>query len=712
MQIYDFIGIKRQSITGIKNPLLTIEGTCSKKNVSFIVLEDGEEVEHTLFNVAEKDGFGIKAPLRVDSKYIKVYAIDGDKRLLIFNSKMNVFNRVAHRFEMFVSDAYSLLKAILVTLKKGIVYFWKEYHFLVPPKLWGKFAKDYIHRVKVRGVKYYREPNDINEYNDWINEYELYEEEVELRYKPLISVLIPVYNVSYTLLSRCIDSILNNTYPNFEICLVDDKSTNEDTLIALDEYEKKDPRVKVKHRTENGHISRTTNDALNMAKGEFVALVDNDDEITPNALYEVVKALNEDKNLDFIYSDEDKLNENGRRCYPNFKPDFSPDTLLSSNYICHLAVIRKSLVEKVGGFEVGLEGAQDHDLFLKCSEQTDKIHHIPKILYHWRIIPGSTADKIDNKSYALETGKKVVENALKRRGIDADVKIDEPSIHYIVEYKIKKEPLVSIIIPTKDYADVTRKCLESVFKKTTYKNFEVILMNNNSEKEETFKLFEEYKKKYDNFKVIDANYEFNYSRINNEAVKKSKGEYICLLNNDTEILTPEWLTVMVSYAMQDHIGCVGPKLLYPDDTVQHGGVIVGLGGVASHAYIGTPRNDIGDFGRLRVPYNYAAVTAACLVVKKSKYLEVKGLEESLKVAYNDIDFNLKLLDKGYYNVFTPQVELHHYESKSRGYDTTPEKFDRYKKEEDYMYEKWDKYIKNDPFYNPNYTKQRWFKLEK
>ena len=711
MQIYDFIGIKRQSITGVKNPLLTIEGTCSKKDVSFIVLEDGEEIEYSRYAIAEKDGFGIRTPLSIDSKYIKVYAISGDKRYLIFSSKMSMFNRICHKLETMVTSIYVLLKAILVTLKKGIVYFWKEYHFLVPPKMWGKYLKDFVDRVKVRGVKFYREPNDINDYNDWISEYEVNDEEEDLKYKPLISVLIPVYNVSYKLLSKCIDSILNNTYSNFEICLVDDASTNEETLIALDDYEKKDVRVRVKHRKENGHISKATNDALKMAKGEFIALVDNDDEITPNALYEIAKVINEHKDIDFIYSDEDKLNEHGRRCYPNFKPDFSPDTLLSLNYICHLTAIRKSLVEEVGGFEVGLEGAQDHDLFLKCTEKTDKIYHIPKILYHWRMIEGSTSKKLDNKDYASDKGRIAISNALKRRGLEGEVLIDEKSTYYIVDYKIKKEPLVSIIIPTRDYADVTRTCLESIYKQTTYKNFEIILMNNNSEKEETFKLFDEYKKKYDNFRVIDANYEFNYSRINNDAVDKAKGEYICLLNNDTEVISKDWLTVMVSYAMLDHVGCVGPKLLYPDDTIQHGGVIVGLGGVASHAYVTDP-DDLGDFGRLRVPYNYAAVTAACLVTKKSKFLDVKGLEEDLKVAYNDIDFNLKLLDKGYKNIFVPQVSLHHFESKSRGYDTTPEKYERFKKEEEYMYEKWNKYIENDPFYNPNYTKAMWFKLDK
>ena len=365
---------------------------------------------------------------------------------------------------------------------------------------------------------------------------------------------------------------------------------------------------------------------------------------------------------------------------------------------------------EVGGEETGLEGAQDYDLYLKIVEKTNNICHIPKILYHWRMVEGSTSMTIDNKNYAKDNGKKAIENALKRRKINGSVVKDEKSSYYIVNYDLKKEPLVSIIIPTRDYAETLETCLKSLFNLTSYKNYEVIVVNNNSEKEETFALFKKYQEKYKNFKVLDANYEFNYSKINNDAVKKCDGEYICLLNNDTEIISPDWLNVMVGYASQEHIGTVGPKLLYPDDTVQHAGIILGLGGVASHAYIGSSKDDPGAYGRLRVPYDYAGVTAACLVVSKKKYLEVGGLQESLKVAYNDVDLNIKLLEKGYYNVCTPQVMLHHFESKSRGLDTTPEKLSRFYKEQNYMYEHWIKLIENDPFYNLNFSNRGWFML--
>ena len=493
---------------------------------------------------------------------------------------------------------------------------------------------------------------------------------------------------------------------------MDDASTNPDTIKTLKMFEKKDERIKVKYREENGHISKATNDALNMAKGEYIGLVDNDDVLAKNALYEIIKVLNDNKKLDFIYSDEDKINTDGRRCCPHFKPDFSPDTLLSLNYICHFSVLRTDLVKKIGGFTVGLEGAQDHDLFLRVTEKTDKIFHITKILYHWRMIDGSTSLNIENKDYANDKGKIAIENALKRRHIKGYVEKDLKSTYYRVYYDTKEEPLTSIIIPTKDYSETLETCLKSIYEKTTYKNYEVIVVNNNSVESKTFDLFNKYKNRYNNFKVLDANIEFNYSIINNMAVKKAQGEYIVLLNNDTEIISSEWLTVMVGYAKQPHIGAVGPKLLYPDSSIQHAGVILGLGGVASHAYIGTTRDEIGMYGRLRVPYNYSAVTAACLVVSKEKFLSVGGLDENLKVAYNDIDFNIKLLEQGYYNICIPFIELYHYESKSRGLDTTVEKYERFMQESKYMWNKWEKELKNNKYYNPNFTKKYWFLLNK
>ena len=709
---YDFISIEHQTIRGIKNPGLTLVGNITKDDFSFKVLVDGKENEYEInFNKLTKR-FIIKSVFSKDAKDILVYVICDDKEYLIYSGSNTIFKRVKGKIKDIIYPKYTKLRAIRITLIKGIKYLWKEYHLLVPISLWKKYWHDFKNRVEQRGEKFYNEPNDVSDYQRWIEKYEekpIYE---ELSYNPLISVLIPVYNINRKYLSECLDSILNGKYQNFEICLVDDASTLKETKETLEEYANKDKRVRVLYRKKNGHISAATNDALHMANGEFISLVDDDDILTPDALYQVVKVLNDNQKLDFIYSDEDKLDTKGRRAYPNFKPDWSPNTLMSLNYICHLTTIRKNLVEEVGGFEVGLEGAQDYDLFLKVTEKTNNIYHIPRILYHWRMVEGSTSMTINNKNYAVNKGALALENALKRRGLKGKVLVDDVSTYYKIEYSLEYEPKVSIIIPTKDYADTLETCLKSLYKKTSYKNFEVIVMDNNSVESETFKLFKKYEREHTNFKVIKADYEFNYSRINNEAVKHATGQYVCLLNNDTEIITDKWLTIMMGYAHLKHVGCVGPKLLYPDQTVQHGGVILGLGGVASHAYIAASRYDLGDYGRLRVPYNYAAVTAACLLISKDKYLKVNGLEEDLRVAYNDIDFNIKLLEKGYYNVFLPQVELFHFESKSRGYDNTPEKYERFKIESEYMYNKWNKILNDDPYYNDNYSKKAWFKLEK
>lgn len=697
----DFSSIQ---LSGIIHSNLTISG---KKNEESEIFIKNNNLNLKYDVISDEKGFYYSCNLSSKNKVIDIY-LNNKLVLKIYNKLMY---RIINKIYNLITRMFNKVFHIFYVFYRGVRAAWKQYHFLIPPRLWKKYWIEMIKKLKNKENKLFYNPDNIYEYNKWLQMFELEEEKQELKYNPLISLLIPVYNINKEYLSACIDSILNNTYENFEICLVDDASTNKETINTLKEYEKKDKRIKVKYRKENGHISNATNDALKMAKGEFIGLIDNDDLITDNALYEVVKVLNENKKIDFIYSDEDKINKEGKRCYPHFKPDFSPDTLMSLNYICHFSVIRKTLVEKVGGFLVGIEGAQDHDLFLKISEITNKIHHIPKILYHWRMVEGSTAATLSNKSYAQDKGKIVVENALKRRNLIGTVTKDE-SGYYLVDYKLKKEPLISIIIPTKDFSDILDKCIKSIYKKTTYKNFEIIIVNNNSVEEKTFKLFDSYKNNYDNIKIIDANIEFNYSKINNIAVKEAKGEYVLLLNNDTEVITPNWLEAMVGYASLPHIGAVGVKLLYPDNTIQHGGVILGLGGVGSHAYTGSNRFEFGMYGRLRVPYNYSAVTAACLMVKKDKFNEVKGLEEQLKVAYNDIDFNIKLLEKGYYNIFLPQVELYHHESKSRGYDTTSEKYQRFLKEQEFMYNKWKNIIENDKMYNKNFTKKYWFLLDK
>ena len=709
---YDFIGISYQSIRGIKNPGLILRGTVQKKKFSFLVKVDGkvwDKVE-TLVDTSSGD-FTLTALLTKSCKEILVYVVVGKKEYLIYKGKNSLFRRIRGKVKD-VCLPYALrFKNICITIGRGIRYLWREYHFLVPPRLIPKYLKDFKESLTRKNYDFYNSFNK-EDYNKWLKEQPIETYEDDFSYRPLISIVTPVYNVSKKLLLDCVDSVLKQIYDNWELLLIDDCSTNEETKITLKSLETKDERIKVFYRKENGHISRASNDGIKYVKGEFISLLDNDDLLSDDALYQVVKVLNQDKKLDFIYSDEDKLDLKGVRCHPHFKSDFAPDTLLSHNYICHFTTIRKKLVDEVGGFEVGLEGAQDHDLFLKVTEKTTRICHIPKILYHWRMSPTSTSMTMSNKEYANEKGRKAVENALKRRHIPAKVEIDALSNCFRVRYLYKKEPKISIIIPTKDYASTLKVCLDSIYEKTTYKNFEVLIVNNNSEEKETFDLFETYQKKHANLKVIDANFEFNYSKINNMAVKHAKGEYLLLLNNDTEVITPDWLDIMVGYAMQDHIGAVGAKLYYFDDTVQHAGIILGLGGVAGHAHTFASRKLLGLYAELRVPYNYAGVTAACLMVSKKKFLEVGGLEEQLKVAYNDVDFNLKLLEKGYYNVCLPQVELHHFESKSRGMDTTSEKYKRFQQESQFIYDKWGTLIKHDPFYNLNFSLKACYVLDK
>ena len=721
-----YINVRDAHVHGIINPAFIMRGNCDLKKYSLEAIVDGQKRRAQFNPDLATDNYELYLQLSDKDYKIEIYLIHDDKRELICTRVNTLFKRIKSKIRTLLQKICEGLSKFKTKIGLNIYAFGKEFKFIVknyhciltPSRLkesWQRIKQTKRNRAKNFGlINFFNQ----KEYLEWLAKVELpIEENPHFEYNPLISICIPVYNVERKYLSECIDSILNQTYENFEICLSNDCSTLLETIDTLNEYEQKDKRIKVYHRKENGHISRATNDALNMATGEFIGLMDNDDILARNALAECVKVLNENKNLDFIYTDEDKMDMNGLRCDPHFKSDYAPDTLLGSNYICHFEIIRKSLIDSIGGFRVGYEGAQDYDLFLRVLEQTtvEKVYHIPKILYHWRKIEGSTAATIDSKGYAVERGRMAVEDALKRRNINGTVSIHPKVPYYLVSYGYSKEPLVSIIIPTRDYADITENCLKSIFEKTTYQNLEVIIMNNNSEKKETFELFNKYKQKYSNFRVIDANYEFNYSKINNQGVREAKGEYLVLLNNDTEIITPNWLEIMVGYAMQPHIGAVGAKLLYPDNTVQHAGIILGIGGIAQHCFIENPREDVGFYGRLSVPFNYSAVTAACLMISKEKYNEVNGLEETLQVAFNDVDFNLKLIDKGYYNICLNHVELYHHESKSRGDDTIDmksEKYRRFVSEHDYMKDKWGYLLYSDRFYNPNLSLKKAFVLDK
>jgi len=710
MNAKNYIKINTKEISGIVHPQLVIEGVFKEKNLKLRVYVDGKEIKSKLTNINNRGKFALIAKLEKSDKKIVVVLDRKNNSYEIINMSNNIMRRLIFKFKKVCSKIAIPFKE----LAKAFRFLWREHHLLVPPVLWGKYFKRLIQKIKLAFNMEYYHPFKQKEYLKWIAENEEKPKYSSLKYKPLISILIPVYNIGREYLSDCLDSILNQKYKNFEVCLADDCSTLEETLQTLKEYEKKDKRIRVVYRKENGHISKATNSALEIAKGEFVALMDNDDVLTENALYEMVYALNKNKNLDLIYSDEDKMDMDGNRCEPHFKPDYSPDSLLGGNYICHFEILRKSIMDEIGGFRSEYVGAQDFDLFLRFVEKTtpDRICHIPKILYHWRKVPGSTADTIESKDYAIENGRKAVQDAMKRRKLDAKVIVPIKSTHYVVEYLYKKEPLVSIIIPTRDLAKTLDKCLCSIYSKTEYKNFEIIIVNNNSEEKETFDLFDKYKKEYKNFKVIDIDGEFNYSKINNIAVEKSKGEYLLFLNNDTEVCTPTWINSMVGYAMQKHIGAVGVKLLYPDDTIQHGGVVLGIDGTARHAFLHASSDSYGFYGRLLVPYNYSAVTAACMMVSRKKFNEVGKFNEELKVAFNDIDFNLKLLQKKYYNVFLPQVELYHHESKSRGLDSTTEKYQKFLQEKEYLQNHWKKELERDKFYNPNFSLKYDFMLDK
>lgn len=703
------IHIRRARIVGIKNAKLTLHYDSKNPAPNFKLLIDGCSSDYHIIKMIEESEYMIESILPKNAKKVVLSVIEDGQEHLLWCFRNLIFKRIFSRAENSVLQIFKVCKQFFRVLNRFIRLFWKEYHFFVPVKLWRKYFHDFRVSLKIRNNVFY-DPFFQIDYLEWLASLKPENSRDEFSYNPLISILIPVYNISKELLSRCIDSILKQTYPNFEICLADDYSTDKETINTLIYYERQDSRIKVVYRKENGHISKATNSAFEISSGEFISLMDNDDELSPNALYEVVKALNEDSELDFLYSDEDKIDINGVFCEPHFKPDFSPDTLLSLNYICHFSTVRRTLFENVGGFQVGLEGAQDYDLFLKLTEKTTHIHHIPKILYHWRMIPGSTAASLNNKDYASDKGKEALQNALMRRGIKGMVEVDPISSYYRIQYEPNAK--ASIIIPMRDFADVTKRCLQSIYDKTSYKNFEILLINNRSCEQASFDLFEYYRKKYANFRIIEADVDFNYSLINNKAVEESNGDILVFLNNDTEIISSNWLTDLVGYAQQSHIGTVGAKLLYPDMTIQHAGIILGLGGVASHAYIGSMRDDTGAYGRLRVPYNYSGVTAACLAVRKEVFHEVAGFEEELTVAYNDVDLNLKILEAGYYNVFLPQVELIHYESKSRGLDTCSEKYKRFQKEQKFMNDKWNQLVKNDAFYNPNYSYKGWFVLDR
>ena len=583
---------------------------------------------------------------------------------------------------------------------------------------------------KLRGGKWISSQKE--RYQEWIINHEPKEEELEKQRNeqfsimPKISIVIPMYNTPILYFKQLVESIKKQTYSNFELCLADgSKEKNEE----IEEIVKTDERIKYEFLNENKGIAGNSNAALKLATGDYIALVDHDDLIPPFCLYEVVKAINEDVDVEFIYSDEDKIDQNNNFRYdPHFKPDFAIDTLRSNNYITHLSVFKKELMEKIGGFRDKYDGAQDYDIILRAVENTTKIVHIPKVLYHWRVHRNSTAMLSDAKPYAYEAGLKAIKDHLERQNLKAKVSHGN-DMHgvYQVEYELEKEPKVSILIPNKDGVKLLKQCINSILNLTTYPNYEIVVIENNSCKKETFEYYNELQEKNGistetknvlsqdekcrkQHKVRIVYYKekgFNYSKIINFGVKQCEdSDFILQLNNDTKLLTPNFLEKMIGFASRKDVGAVGARLYYKDNTIQHAGIAIGIGGLAANLFVNLPKNIHGYFGRECTTRNVSAVTGACLLTRRKIYEEVGFMdEENFAVAFNDVDFCLKIRKKGYLIVYNPYVELMHYESKTRGYEDTKEKKERFEKEATAFRNKWKSVIeKGDPYFSINFSK--------
>lgn len=575
-------------------------------------------------------------------------------------------------------------------------------------KAWD-YNKQYGFRVMMR--KAYNKLTGIEgfDFDRWIKEHGTTPEELDRQRKvkfekePLFSIVVPVYKPDEKFFTEMVKSVLAQTYTKWELCIADGGCT---VYKVLKDIVKNDSRVKYVSIEENLGISGNTNKALELATGDYIVLGDHDDIIRPDALFECAKVINEQQNVDVIYSDEDKFDcSRNKRTLPNFKPDYSPDFLRCNNYICHLFVFSRKLYEKVGNFNSEFDGAQDYDMILRCCEQAENIVHIPKVLYSWRIHGNSTAGNPESKKYAFEAGKRAIEAHLDRVGLKAKVSTVEDTVgQYRIEYEIMGNPKISILIPNKDHIDDLDKCVRSIIGRQDYTNYEIIIIENNSTDDSTFEYYKKLEQEFDCVKVVYWDAEFNYSKINNFGAEYATGEYLLLLNNDTEMIGTDCLRELLSYGQRPDVGIVGAKLLYEDDTIQHAGVIMGLGGLAGHAFVNNAKDDGGYQFRANIPQNLSAVTAACLLTRKSVYDEVGGLEEDLQVAFNDVDYCMKVRDKGYLVVYNPYAVLHHYESKSRGYEDTREKIERFEGEALYLDNKWKKITRGgDPYYNVNLT---------
>lgn len=534
-------------------------------------------------------------------------------------------------------------------------------------------------------------------------------------YMVKISILVPLWNNQREFQIAMLDSVMNQTYGNWELCLADGSDAEHSYIgdICREYAEKAGGRIVYKHLEKNGGIAGNTNACLAMATGEYIGLLDQDDILHPSVLFEYVKAINE-QGADYLYCDETtfKGNDINHMLTMHFKPDYAPDNLRANNYICHFSVFKRTLLDGSELFRTQFDGSQDHDMILRLTDNAKKIVHVPRLMYYWRCHSGSVASGIEAKPYAIAAAKGAVAEHLRKHGYD-HFKIESTRAFetiFRIRYEIIGTPMISIVIANKNHAEDLRRCVTSILEKSTYDNYEIIIVENNSTTDEIKKYYKELQSRNDNrITIVTYEGEFNYSAVNNLGVKYAAGDYILLLNNDTEVITVNWMEELLMYAQREDVGAVGAKLYYADRTIQHAGVVIGLGAhrTAGHTHYKQHRQNLGYMGRLCYAQDVTAVTGACLLVKKSLYEEVGGLDEGFAVSLNDVDFCLKLREKGLLNVFTPFAELFHYESVSRGLDDSGEKAERYNKESEKFREKWKKQLEaGDPYYNPNFSLDR------
>ena len=582
------------------------------------------------------------------------------------------------------------------TIQKGLRYL-KHYG---PKEFWVRLHERF-------------EPEEVP-YGPWYDAYAPTREELEKqkkrkwKYAPKISVVVPAYETPEKFLCQMIDSLLEQTYENWELCIVDASPGNASMEYVLREYANRDSRIQWRKLEKNLGIAENTNAAFAMASGDFVGLLDHDDLLAPNALYEIAAALEKEPDIDVLYTDEDKVRGDSLEHFqPHLKPDFNLDLLRSNNYICHFFVAKRTLVEQVGGFLAAFDGAQDHDFIFRCVEQAEHIHHIPEILYHWRTHQSSTADNPDSKRYAFEAGRRAVEANLERCGLKGQVSHTKDYGFYRVTYPVQGRPFVSIIIPNKDAKEDLEKCVNSILTKSTYENYEILIVENNSAGSEIFAYYKQLSQN-PKIRLLRWKHPFNYSAINNYAASKAKGEYFLFLNNDTEVITPGWIEELLGFCQRKDTGIVGAKLYYGNNTIQHAGTVIGIGGIAGHMFVDMDRERSGYMHKASTIQDLSAVTAACMMVKRKVFEQVHGFEEELAVAFNDVDFCLRVRELGYLVVYNPYVELYHYESKSRGTEDSKEKVRRFQSEIEFMRCRWGVLLKKgDPYYNKNLSLSKW-----